>query len=411
MPPEPITVRPIETDAEVAAFYHLAAATFVRHQPPEVAGPNWRRYIESDPRAEQIALCGAFRGDTLLGGCIVYDRLLRLPPAVLRVACIGAVVTAEEYRKQGVARAVLDDVTARAVDTGCALLLLDGIGDFYHQWGFVDVVDNPVHSIERAHIHELPPSRCALRAATVEDAPAMLALYRRHHAVYGGSFERTLEQQQHHLHHQDSESPAMLIVGPSGEAQGYFQTGPHMRYGLEIAADTWDAALAALHYHARLLDGVEDPPPVIKWILPLGSPLFYRIADHLSMLSEIRNHRNQGWMARPANLPSLFEALVPRWSENWRRARLAWSGTLALEVKGQSTSLELSAEGARQVAPLHSHPSIRLTEGVFTQLLWGFRPVSWALTQPGQHIPPEFGPVLDALFPPTQAWIPSSDSF
>ncbi|HSH80880.1 MAG TPA: GNAT family N-acetyltransferase [Herpetosiphonaceae bacterium] len=412
MPAETITVRALETDAELATFYHLAASTFARSRPPEVVGPDWRRSNERDPRAAGTSVRGTFRGGTLLGGCIVYERLLRLPPAELRTACIGAVVTGEEYRKQGVARAVLDDVISFATKGGCSLLLLDGIAHFYNQWGFVDVVDMPVHSVERAHILELPPSPCSRRPATPDDAAAMAELYRRHFDAYDGSFERTVALQEHRLRHQSTESPAMMIVGPGGETQGYFLgDASHPQYGLEIIAETWPAALAALHYHTRLLDSLDEPPSVVKWLVPMRSPLFYLLADRLWIVSETCNHRNAGWMARTANLPNLFEALLPRWSEQWRHARLPWGGRLTLDVDGASVTLDLSDDGARQVGGEHDGPRVRMSQEVFTQLLWGFRPVSWARTQPDQHLPPELMPVLEALFAPSDAWIPWSDSF
>jgi len=412
MPVEPITVRVLETDAEHAAFYHLAASTFAQSRPPEVAGPDWRRYNEGDPRAAGTSVWGAFRDGTLLGGCIVYQRLLRMPPAELRTACIGAVVTGEEYRKQGVARAVLDEVISSATAGGCSLLLLDGIAHFYNQWGFVDVVDMPVHSIERAHILDLPQGACSLRPATVEDAPAMVDLYTRHFGPYDGSFERTVALQEHRLRHQSAESLTMMIVGPEGETQGYFLGhASHPQYGLEIAAETWPAALAALHHHARLLEGQDEPPSVVKWLVPMRSRLFYLLVDRLWIVSETRSHRNAGWMARTANIPNLFAALLPCWSEQWRRAGPRWHGRLTLDVEGERVTLELSDDGARPAKGGGSEATVRLSQAVFTQLLWGFRPVSWAAAQPDQHLPPELVPALEALFAPSEAWIPWSDSF
>jgi hypothetical protein len=48
---------------------------------------------------------------------------------------------------------------------------------------------------------------------------------------------------------------------------------------------------------------------------------------------------------------------------------------------------------------------------VFSQLIFGFRPVSWALLQPGQHYRAELIPLLNVLFPLSQAWVAGSDFF
>jgi len=53
----------------------------------------------------------------------------------------------------------------------------------------------------------------------------------------------------------------------------------------------------------------------------------------------------------------------------------------------------------------------RLSPQVFTQLLFGYRPVSWAARQPGQQLPEPLLPLLCALFPPEHSFIPGSDDF
>ncbi len=241
----------------------------------------------------------------------------------------------------------------------------------------------------------------------------MADLYTRHFGAYDGSFERTVALQEHRLRHQSAENLAMIIVGPGGETQGYFlRFASHPQYGLEIAAETWPAALAALHHHAGQLEAQDEPPKAVQWLVPPRSPLFYLLADRLWIVSETRSHRNAGWMARTANIPNLFAALLPRWSERWRRARPPWRGRLTLDVDGASVTLDLSDDGAWQVdRDERDSPPVRLSQAVFTQLLWGFRPVSWARTQPDQHLPSELMPALEALFAPSDAWIPWSDSF
>ena len=48
---------------------------------------------------------------------------------------------------------------------------------------------------------------------------------------------------------------------------------------------------------------------------------------------------------------------------------------------------------------------------VFTQLVFGFRPVEWAVMQEDQFVPDEFVPVLELLFPHKPSWIAGSDYF
>lgn len=54
---------------------------------------------------------------------------------------------------------------------------------------------------------------------------------------------------------------------------------------------------------------------------------------------------------------------------------------------------------------------VKLSQQVFTQLVLGFRPISWAVVQPGQLVPADLIAVLDVLFPCKQSWIAGSDYF
>ena len=56
--PEAFIVRPIEGPAELAAFFGLAAPTFMRDVPPAVAAPDWRRFMTGIPASMRRA-CAA----------------------------------------------------------------------------------------------------------------------------------------------------------------------------------------------------------------------------------------------------------------------------------------------------------------------------------------------------------------
>ncbi len=64
---------------------------------------------------------------------------------------------------------------------------------------------------------------------------------------------------------------------------------------------------------------------------------------------------------------------------------------------------------------LVAHPvgveTVRLTSHVFLQLLFGYRPLMWAVHQPAQWIPAPLLPLLAILFPQEPAWVAGSDSY
>lgn len=83
-----------------------------------------------------------------------------------------------------------------------------------------------------------------------------------------------------------------------------------------------------------------------------------------------------------------------------------------LAVDEERCTLELAPSIVRLVDRLaRKEQEVRFSQQVFTQLVLGFRPVSWAAKQTGQHVPGEFIPILDVLFPHKQSYIAGSDYF
>ena len=117
-------------------------------------------------------------------------------------------------------------------------------------------------------------------------------------------------------------------------------------------------------------------------------------------------------MACPAHAPTLLHALVPLWQERMQRHTVAWSGILALEVDDSTCYLEMRLGTLRmRESPCAPVDTVRLTSRVFLQLLFGYRPLMWAVHQPAQCIPSPLLPVLAILFPQEPAWIAGSNSY
>jgi predicted N-acetyltransferase YhbS len=433
----PIVVRPFETAAERNAYYLVASRAFNIELPEgeyENAAARRRQRAESLPGYDPNNLRGAFRGSTFLGGYRIQERWLQVGTARLLTCCIGSVATHPDYRMQGVASALMQDAIAYAQSRGHALLLLDGIAHFYHRFGYTDVFDLTDHTINRALVLAQPPSSVRVRLATLDDAPALLELYQRHYGPYTGSFARTLAQQQYLQDAWLTLGFSMLLaLGPDGQPCGYLLVygEPDQSYALEAAADSWPAALALLQSQAHLLDALPEPEAELYWRLPPDAPTFYLLADHLdvqdtsawesaargwSVRSQTYQHPDAGWMARVASLPALAQAMLPEWQGRWRRSAARWTSALTLVIDSEASTevcaLEVDSDGIRLLSepPAHAQPVI-LSQQVLTRLVFGYRPISWAASQPNQSIPAELLPVLDTLFPPGHACIAGSDDF
>jgi GNAT superfamily N-acetyltransferase len=410
-------IRSLTTASEIETFYWLNAQVFRPYQDTVLIATRRRRFITEAPDFHPEQLRGAFLGTTYLGGYRIPEFTLHMGPARLRIAGIGGVVTHPAYRHQGIASALIRDAIAYATRHQLALLLLDGIPNFYSQFGYVNVLDDLTHAIASEEIHAQIPSPYKVRPATLEDAPALLTLHRQHYESYPGSFDRTQEWQEHLLRHRFifAEEPPVMVLTPDDEPRGYlfpFQGRTPGYHVLEVATDDWPATLALLQYHAHLVEQTPEPPKEVLWPLPPNSSTLYLLADHVAVRSETHHMLNVGWMARPAHVPTLLHALIPLWQERMQRHTVAWSGILALEVDNSTCYLEVRSGTLRmRESPSAPVGTVHLTSRVFLQLLFGYRPLMWAVDQPGQYIPSPFLPLLAILFPQEPAWIAGSNSY
>lgn len=410
-------IRSLTTAAEIEAFYWLNAQVFRPDQDTVLIATRRRRFITQAPDFHPEQLRGAFLGTTYLGGYGIPEFTVHMGPARLRIAGIGGVVTHPAYRQQGIARALMRDAITYATRRQLALLLLDGIPNFYAQFGYVTVLDDLTHAIASEEIHAQIPSPYQVRPATLADASALLTLHRRHYGSYPGSFDRTQEWQEHLLRHRFmfAEEPPVMVLTPDDEPRGYlfpFQGRTPGYHVLEVASDDWPATLALLQYHAQLVGQRPEPPKEVLWPLPPNSSTLYLLADHVAVRSETHHRLNVGWMARPAHVPTLLQALLPLWQERLQRHTVAWSGILALEVDNATCYLEVRSGTLRmRESPCANVDTVHLTSHVFLQLLFGYRPLMWAVDQPGQDLPAPLLPLLAILFPQEPAWIAGSNSY
>jgi len=409
-----LTIRPPATSEEVDAFFRLAGAEFMPSSGPDGID-GWRDSTLTAPGFDRSQIRCAYRDGLVVGGCLVFPRRLRAGPARLPVGCIGAVVTRPDHRGQGVASKLLADVLDRARAAGAALLLLDGIPDFYHRLGYVDVFDAIWHRVARRAALDLPPSPYSVRQGTKYDADQLLGLYERHYGGYVGSFDRSLDRQRHELPGSPERLSPLLAVASTGEVRGYLaRTWEHSgaRAG-EVAADDWPAAVALLQAHAAALAGQPDLPEEVLWPLPISSPTFHLLADRLALRSEVVRRPRSDWQARVAHGESLLRHLLPLWRENWAAAAGEWCGRLEIRL-GDEGALALDLRpSALEAADASGSPDARavFAPAAFLRVLFGERDPAWAAAQDASDVSPGLLPTLARLLAAPPAWIPGTDAF
>lgn len=426
MSDDELTVRPVETEEEITTFYRLAVQAFGSPDNIEEEARMWRREDELVPDFLPRQRRGVFLGDAYVGGCSIGERVMHVGAGRLPTACVGVVVTHPDFRMRGIGTAILRDAAAFAEKYGQALVLLDGIPNFYHRFGYADIWDLTEHVIEPTAVPAEAPEGYTTRHATIADAPAMLALYERHYGSYTGSFARTAAFQANQIRTGlDLNNPRRLAVDAHGEVRGYLgipRAGNRAR-AFEVAADNWPAAAALLHQHATFVDlGTE-----LIWPLPLDSRTYYALADNLSIAdtsgwpnpqrgwairSETYAHRRAAWMARIVSLRRVVEGLLPAFRERVERSGVAPLGTFVLRSGDEACAIELAADGVRLLNETPANvPVSAIAPEQLVQLVFGYRPASYVAAQPEADVPSALVTMLDTLFPTGHAWIPGSDAF
>lgn len=420
-------VRPMAKEAERRTYRRYAHITFNPAGDIEAATERRMAFAEQQASFRAELTRGAFLGDTFLGGYNIAERMLCVGPACaskLLTSCLGAVVTLPEHRQQGVAVAMLNDAISFAQANKHALLLLHGIPNFYHRFGFMDVIEEAEHTISRQLIEAQPASSYTVRHATPDDAPALLDMYQRHYGFYTGSFERDETYQKHFIRYRTSTAP-VLTLDTNNAPRGYMMLFQHpdAYHIFEVAADDWEATLALLQHSLQLNMQINSEYSQVSWPLPLNSPTFFLLSDHLHVLTTISHKPNAGWMARIGDTHMLVEAMIPAWKAYWlnRPHSLEWSGTLALSIEDAGYAgishflLGLDSTGVylldQMTSTTHAAHTVKVSQQVFLQLIFGHRPISWAAKQEGQHIPEHIQPILAALFPTGNTWLSGSDAF
>lgn len=419
-----LTVRPLVPGEEYNRYFSLSNTAF-SSRPSEEEARDWQRFLLQSPtyRTEQVR--GAFREEQLLGGYTMHERMMRMGEARISTGCIGSVVTMPEARKQGVATALLHDALAFAREHHHALLLLDGIPNFYFRYGYTDMFDVTVVEVDRSALLAQPDPQHQVRPATVEDAPALLALYQRHAGAYTGSFERSLESQVHR--ERNRRLPCVVALTAQGEIEGYLVHGSddELAEGREVAADNWDALLALLRYHAQLCESNQPVPTTLLYFLPFDAPMTHWLIDTLAVPDTSQwhspstewgvrglsyHHRFTGWMSSLVDFPLLLDSMLPELQARWQRALAQWTGEIMLTVEGQSCVLQLDGAHLRLAdSPSAIYSQVELTPQALVQLVFGYRPLA-SLTSIA-YLPEDVQSALMVLFPQGHTWIPRSDWF
>jgi predicted N-acetyltransferase YhbS len=397
--------------ADMPAAYELLSLCF-----PDARPDLFRRQTEHDStfrwrHSRVVEVDGA-----VVGYLRIFDRRMWLRDARLRAAGIGSVATHPDYRRRGLATALLRDTLALLHREGYHLSFLGSevAAAFYERLGW-RIVRQPSHGAPAAEAARLSGGQAPLPerpGLTIRPfAPSDLTVVARIHAraTRGrtAAVARSLRYWTDHMSWIDDDAGGFLVAASGRRGLSAF---------VRSRSERWASTLMLLDAHCR--QGAEgDLAPLlgalgryavsqglkgIQASLPEGHPLadaFARLPS-AGMTTEVRFPR----MMRVVDLPDLLRRLAPLLGERLGTMR-APAVSLAFEEDGQRTYLSIGRDGVR-VDRRPPGEVVSVSPGEAVTLLMGQKPVRDILAPAADPPSEEALSALEQLLPrqPLHFW-------
>ena len=233
---------------------------------------------------------GAFRAGALVGGYVIAERGLLVDGVRLPTGCIGEVIVHPDARMP---RRRSGDDGVRPFAEGrllLALLLLDGIADYYQKFGDADVFDTLWHSFDRERRGRSgrPPAGSEPRRPTTRRAAPTCK------PRHVGAFDRTLEEMRWRL--AGATTPPVVAVDGAGSC-----AATHCRpgaIGRSASARSRPTTGRPWRWRCCTTHAASSQSDELSWSIPPAAPLLFWLVDRLEVRSTRTYVPNGWWMAR-----------------------------------------------------------------------------------------------------------------
>jgi ribosomal protein S18 acetylase RimI-like enzyme len=390
--------------ADMPAVYEVLSLCF-----PDARPDLFRRQTEHDStfrwrHGRVVEVDGA-----VVGYLHIFDRRMWLRGARLRAAGIGSVATHPDYRRRGLATALLRDTLVLLRREGFHLSFLGSevAPAFYERLGW-RIVRQPSHGAPAAEAARLPERPgLTIRPFAPSDLTAVARIHARATRGRTGAVARSLRYWTDHLSWIDDDAGGFLVtVSGRGGIAAFVRS----------RSERWASTLMVLDAHCRQGAEAHLAPLLgtlgryavgqglkgIQASLPEGHPLadaFARLPS-AGMTTEVRFPL----MMRVVDLPDLLRRLAPLLGERLP-AMNAPAVCLAFEEDGERTYLCIARDGV-QVAQRPAGEVASVAPGEAVTLLMGQKTVREVLAPTAD--PPSEGALsaLEQLLPrePLHFW-------
>lgn len=378
---------------------------------PEV-GPMMQTLLMRHPSmtwADQLFVENA-AGEVVSALCLI-PWTWRYGRAEIAVGEMGVVATAVDYRRRGLVRRQVDFFKARLAERGCVLSIIQGIPFYYRQFGYDYAL--PLEGGWRLELRQAPAAPEAgysLRRATLDDLPALQALYAR--AVRGLTIYAVRTPEIWHYLLEPYTTPVAdsrqtwVVCAADGAIAGYARL-PEFHFGAELVVDeaslvSASAGVALLAHLRRQAEGAGQP--FIRLNLP-GSNDLVQLARAFGAASE----GTYSWQIFVPDLAALLRAIAPALED--RLADSLYAGlTRDLRINFYRAGLALRfAQGRVQEVTAPAEPGqadLSLPAWAFVPLVLGHRTLDeLRFAYPDTSWRGEARLLIETLFPRGEAFL------
>ncbi|MDQ7023928.1 MAG: GNAT family N-acetyltransferase [Anaerolineae bacterium] len=357
---------------------------------------NYLTHLPRRPGMKIEYFRAAFVGRKIVAFARLMEFMLHYGQAKLLVAGIGSVCTHPDYRGQGYASAVIQDILTYSAEQGMHMALLNGIPNYYEQFGFMPVWANYTLEALTSDARKLSQS-LQLRAAAIDDMPQMARLYNQH---WGGrvTFSRDAALWRWRMAADNEES--IVALDNTGQIQGYlWHRQGETSARTEVIANTRQAIQTLLAYEGQRFHhaGTEK----LVWTVPPDDVIIPYAQTMLPITLNAHYSPTGGWMGRLVDPSAIVHRLLP---EIVTQAR-----SLSAKFNPDKLYLQVDSDGVKIGLQDNQNSYCHLSLRDFVQVLFGsLRPHTLAIRHNLSH---DSIALLELLFPPRIAALAPWDWF
>ena len=372
-----------------------------------------------------------FAEGRVVSGVTMAPRTMRFDSVRIPAMTIGPVGTHDHYRKRGYAAAAMEDACRYMKDHGVLVAYLQGIEDFYHQFGFHPYMASGVIKINRKKAEKEAASG-HLRSMKKSDLPAVSWIYRKVTSSRIGPAIRTKALWNWLL---DSGTHTWLfrapkvIVNGAGQVCGYITRGHTAQLGEAVVAPSEPAFRAAVGALVRLAKKLEEKE--ISFPVPWDDGFAMFLRQHIPAEYTFYSGSTGGALMKIIDFPALMMRLEPLFRSRWERSGLSSDkvrisissdvGEAVFDMDAKSLAVRRSpnraAESGSKKGPssekaaYQRHYIARIPSRRLCGLITGYHSVGSLRLIDGVSIPRDALDPLSVLFPAGWPFVYQGDNY